>query len=77
MQRRHEAVVLILTRQAVPTLDRTRCAPVDGLQRGAYVLLDAPDGRLDVLLLATGSEVSLCASRRIGGSRPTGSQPAS
>jgi transketolase len=67
MQRRHEAVVLILTRQAVPTLDRTRCAPADGLQRGAYVLLDAPDGRPDLLLLATGSEVSLCveAHRRL------------
>ena len=67
MQRRHEAVVLILTRQAVPTLDRTTCAPADGLQRGAYVLLDAPDGRPDLLLLATGSEVSLCvdAHRRL------------
>jgi transketolase len=64
MQRRHDAVVLILTRQAVPTLDRTRCAPVDGLQRGAYVLLDAPDGRPDLLLLATGSEVSLCVEAR-------------
>jgi transketolase len=67
MQRRHEAVVLVLTRQAVPTLDRTKCAPADGLRRGAYVLLDAPDGRPDLLLLATGSEVSLCveAHRRL------------
>jgi transketolase len=67
MQRRHEPVVLILTRQAVPTLDRTRCAPAEGLQRGAYVLLDAHDGRPEVLLLATGSEVSLCveAHRRL------------
>jgi transketolase len=60
MERRHEPVVLILTRQAVPTLDRSRCAAADGLQRGAYILLDAPDGRPEVLLLATGSEVSLC-----------------
>ncbi len=67
MQLRHEPVALILTRQAVPTLDRSRCAPADGLQRGAYVLLDAPDGRPEVLLLATGSEVSLCveAHRRL------------
>jgi transketolase len=60
MERRHEPVVLILTRQAVPTLDRSRCAAADGLQRGAYILLDAPDGRPEVLLLATGSEVSVC-----------------
>src|SRR5262249_48333003 len=68
MRLRHEPVALILTRQAVPTLDRGRCAPADGLERGAYVLLDAPDGRPDVLLLATGSEVSLCveAHRRLG-----------
>jgi transketolase len=60
MQRRHEPVALILTRQALPTLDRSRCAPADGLQRGAYVLLDPRDGAPEVLLLATGSEVSLC-----------------
>jgi transketolase len=60
MERRHQPVVLILTRQAVPTLDRSRCAPADGLQRGAYILLDAEHGRPEVLLLATGSEVSLC-----------------
>ena len=60
MELRHEPVVLILTRQAVPTLDRSRCASADGLQRGAYILLDAEDGRPEVLLLATGSEVSLC-----------------
>jgi transketolase len=60
MQLRHDPVVLVLTRQAVPTLDRSRCASADGLQRGAYILLDAPDGDPEVLLLATGSEVSLC-----------------
>jgi transketolase len=59
-QLRHEPVALILTRQAVPTLDRSRCAAAAGLQRGAYVLLDARDGAPEVLLLATGSEVSLC-----------------
>jgi transketolase len=67
MQRRHEPVALILTRQALPTLDRSRCAPADGLHRGAYVLLDPRDGAPEVLLLATGSEVSLCveAHRRL------------
>ncbi len=59
MQRRHEPVALILTRQAVPTLDRTKYAPAEGVQRGAYVLADAPHGKPEVLLLATGSEVAL------------------
>ena len=57
---RHEPVALILTRQAVPTLDRTKYAAADGLRRGAYILADADDGRPDILLLATGSEVALC-----------------
>jgi transketolase len=60
IQRRHEPVALILTRQAVPTLDRMKYAPADGLQRGAYVIVDAPNGKPDVLLLGTGSEVALC-----------------
>jgi len=60
MERRHEPVCLILTRQAVPTLDRAKYAPADGLRKGAYVLADAPGGKPDVLLLATGSEVALC-----------------
>jgi transketolase len=60
MQSRHEPVALILTRQAVPVLDRAIYASAGGLQRGAYVLADAAGGRPDVLLLATGSEVSLC-----------------
>jgi transketolase len=57
---KHEPVVLILSRQALPTLDRSKYAPASGLQRGAYVLSDAANGRPDVLLIATGSEVSLC-----------------
>jgi transketolase len=60
MQLKHEPVVLLLTRQALPTLDRTKYASAEGLQRGAYILADAPNGQPDVLLLATGSEVSLC-----------------
>jgi transketolase len=60
VERRHEPVALILTRQAVPTLDRTRYASAEGLRRGAYVLAEAPNARPDVLLLASGSEVALC-----------------
>lgn len=55
-------VCLILTRQAVPTLDRSRYASASGLARGAYILADAEDGNPDVLLLATGSEVPLCVT---------------
>jgi transketolase len=52
---------LVLTRQPLPTLDRTRYASAEGVSRGAYVLADAPDGeRPDVLLLASGSEVAMC-----------------
>jgi transketolase len=57
---RHEPVALVLTRQAAPTLDRTRYASADGVQRGAYILADADDGKPDVLLLSSGSEVALC-----------------
>jgi transketolase len=56
----HEPVALVLTRQALPTFDRGRYAAAAGVRRGAYVLADAPGGRPDVLLLATGSEVALC-----------------
>lgn len=52
-------VVLVLTRQDVPTLDRSRYAPADGLRRGAYVLADAPDGKPELILIASGSEVAL------------------
>ena len=52
-------VALVLTRQDVPTLDRTRFASADGLRRGAYVLAEAPGGKPDVILIATGSEVAL------------------
>jgi transketolase len=59
MARRHGPVALVLTRQPVPVLDRGRYAPASGLARGAYVLADAPGGRPELLLLATGSEVHL------------------
>lgn len=51
---------LVLSRQALPTLDRSRYASAAGVARGAYVLADAPDGQPDLLLLASGSEVALC-----------------
>lgn len=60
MQFRHEPVALILTRQALPILDRGKYASAEGVARGAYVLADADDGKPEVLLLASGSEVSLC-----------------
>ena len=59
MQRQHEPVALILSRQALPTLDRMKYASAEGVARGAYVLADAAGGNPQVLLLATGSEVSL------------------
>jgi transketolase len=60
MQFKHEPVCLILTRQALPTFDRSKYASASGVARGAYVLADAPRGDPDVLLLATGSEVAMC-----------------
>jgi transketolase len=60
MQLRHQPAALVLSRQALPTLDRTRYAPASGVARGAYVLADADDGGPEVVLLASGSEVSLC-----------------
>ena len=56
----HEPSAIVLTRQAVPTVDRTKYGAASGVARGAYILADAPDGKPDVLLLASGSEVSLC-----------------
>jgi transketolase len=60
MELQRQPVILVLTRQAIPTLDRTRYAPASGLAKGAYVLADAEDDKPEVLLLASGSEVSLC-----------------
>jgi transketolase len=60
MKLKKEPAALVLTRQALPTLDRTKYAPAAGLARGGYVLADAADGKPQVILIATGSEVSLC-----------------
>ena len=55
---------LILSRQALPIFDRTKLGPASGLAKGAYVLADAANGRPDVILIGTGSEVALCLSAR-------------
>jgi transketolase len=57
---KNRPAALVLTRQNLPTLDRTKYASADGVQRGGYVLADAADGCPDVILIGTGSEVSLC-----------------
>jgi len=59
MQLRHQPVVLVLSRQPLPTLDRSKYSPASGVSRGAYVLADAPGGDPEVILIASGSEVSL------------------
>ena len=56
----HQPVVLVLTRQAVPTFDRAKYASAGGVAKGAYILADASGGKPDVILMATGSEVSIC-----------------
>jgi transketolase len=63
MQLRHEPAVLVLSRQALPTVDRSVAAPAAGVEQGAYVLVDA-DGEPDLVLIATGSEVSLALQAR-------------
>lgn len=62
LETRDRPVMLILTRQALPTLDRSRYAPADGLRRGAYILCDAPQAKPQLVLIASGSEVSLIAA---------------
>ena len=59
MRLHHQPAVLVLSRQAMPTLDRSRYAPASGVARGAYVLADSGDGKPEVILIASGSEVSL------------------
>ena len=51
---------LVLTRQGLPTLDRTKYGAADGVARGGYVLLDPPQGNPQVILIGTGSEVAIC-----------------
>ncbi|HUK88555.1 MAG TPA: transketolase, partial [Terriglobales bacterium] len=60
MQFKHQPAALVLSRQALPTLDRTKYAPAAGAARGAYVLADVAGGRPEIILIGTGSEVALC-----------------
>jgi transketolase len=59
VQLRHQPAVLALSRQPLPTLDRSKYAPASGVARGAYVLADAPAKNPEVILIASGSEVCL------------------
>ncbi len=60
MQLRHEPAGLVLSRQALPTFDRTKYASAAGVAKGAYIMADTPGGKPDVILMASGSEVQLC-----------------
>ncbi len=62
MQLRHEPAALVLTRQAVPTIDRSKYASATGVARGAYILADSAGASPELILMATGSEVALCLS---------------
>jgi transketolase len=62
LQLQESPATLVLSRQAMPTLDRSKYAPASGVAKGAYVLADAPGGKPDVILMGTGSELSLCVS---------------
>ena len=57
---KHQPACLVLSRQPLPTLDRTRFAPANGVARGAYILADADGRDPSVILIGTGSEVALC-----------------
>ena len=59
LDRSHQPVALILSRQDLPVFDRSRCGAAEGLRRGGYVLADAEGGDPDLILIATGSEVAL------------------
>ena len=64
LSQRSRPVALVLTRQNVPTLDRKQFAGAEGLRRGAYVLADVPEGKPELILIATGSEVGLIVAAR-------------
>src|SRR5438132_6612243 len=64
IERRDGPTVLVFSRQALPIYDRSKFGPASGARKGAYVLADATDGRPEVILIATGSEVSLAMAAR-------------
>jgi len=59
---KNNPVAMVLSRQAMPTLDRTKYAPASGVAKGGYILADAQGGKPQVILIGTGSELSLCVS---------------
>lgn len=59
LQLRHKPAAIVLSRQALPTFDRSRYASADGIQRGAYVMADVPDASPEIIFIASGSEVAL------------------
>ena len=56
----HNPAVMALSRQAMPTFDRTKYGPASGVAKGAYILADAEGGKPEVILMGTGTEVQLC-----------------
>jgi len=62
MRFKHEPAALVLTRQDLPTFDRTKYAAASGLAKGAYIMADSEDGKPEVLLMASGSEVQHCVA---------------
>jgi transketolase len=60
LQHMHGPSTLVFTRQAMPTFDRTKYASAAGVAKGAYILAEAPGGKPDVILMGSGSELSLC-----------------
>jgi transketolase len=62
MPLQHEPAALVLSRQAVPTFDRSKYGAASGVAKGAYILADAADGKPEVILMGSGSEVSLCVN---------------
>ncbi|MFO1322990.1 MAG: transketolase [Burkholderiales bacterium] len=62
LRQRHRPTIMVLSRQPLPTLDRSRYAPAAGVAKGAYVLADTPGGAPELLLIASGSEVSLAVA---------------
>lgn len=62
MQLKHEPAALVLSRQGVPTFDRAKYGSASGVAQGAYVLADAPGGKPDAILMASGSEVQWCVN---------------
>jgi transketolase len=62
IQMKHNPVALVLSRQALPTIDRSKYAAASGVAKGGYVLADAQGGKPEVILIGTGSELSLCVA---------------